>query len=117
MKALLPFAALLSLGTSAAFAQSTTQSANAEAAARAAAPSAADAVNARNQAQYESDMASYARSLRANHREAVRDEVHYDHQRRAYADAMADWRNQVYACRHGHTRACKAPTPNPANYY
>lgn len=117
MKTLLIVAALVSLGTGAAVAQSTTQEANAQAAAQAAAPTAADAVNAENQAQYQADMAGYERALRANRREAIRDQVRYDRQRRAYADAMAAWRHQVYACQHGSNRACNAPTPDPAAFY
>lgn len=120
MKAFLTLAVLLPLVATAAQAQSspqTTQSANAEAAAHAAMPTAADAINAANQEQYQRDVAAYERSVRANHREAMRDQAHYQHQRRAYADAMAAWREQVYACKHGRTRACNAPTPNPADYY
>jgi Skp family chaperone for outer membrane proteins len=120
MLKVLTLAVLLPLATTAAQAQSapqTAQSANAEAAAQAAAPTPADAINAANQAQYQSDLAAYEQSLRASHHEAVRDQMHYQHQRRAYADAMAAWRHQVYACDHGSTRACNAPTPNPADFY
>ena len=73
--------------------------------------------NIDNQAQYQLDMEAYRRSLRAHNRRAVTDQVRYDHQQRAYADAMVAWRQQVHACHHGHTAACRAPTPNPANYY
>ena len=73
--------------------------------------------NGDNQAQYQQDMEAYRRSLRANNHQAIRDQVRYDHQQRAYADAMVAWRQQVYACHHGHTRACHAPTPNPAAFY
>ena len=73
--------------------------------------------NADSQAQYQQDMEAYRRSLRVHDRRAVRDQVRYDRQQRAYADAMVAWRRQVYACHHGHTRACRAPTPNPANFY
>ena len=74
-------------------------------------------MNADNQAQYQQDMEAYRRSLRAHDRRAVRDQVRYDRQQRAYADAMVAWRQQVYACHHGHTAACRAPTPNPAAFY
>jgi hypothetical protein len=30
---------------------------------------------------------------------------------------MAVWRQQVAACDKGHHKACKLPTPNPADYY
>lgn len=108
--------AALSLG-SAAFAQASTQAANADSAAQAAQPTAADMSNADAQAQYQSDLTAYEQSLRASHHEAVRDQVHYEHQRAAYADAMRAWRQQVWACKHGHTGACNAPSPNPADFY
>ena len=73
--------------------------------------------NADTQAQYAADMEAYRRSLRQHNRGVIRDQVRYDRQQRAYADAMSAWREQVYACHHGHTRACRAPTPNPANFY
>lgn len=114
---ILTLAIALSLGATAAGAQTTTQAANTDAATQAAAPTVADAVNADAQAQYQSDMTAYEQSLRANHHEAVRDQVHYEHQRAAYADAMAAWRHQVYACKHGSNRACNAPSPNPADFY
>jgi hypothetical protein len=82
-----------------------------------AAPASPAQTEAQLQAQYQSDMAAYEQSLEANHRAARRDQAHYDHQRRAYADAMAAWRDQVYACHHGSDRACNAPTPNPADFY
>jgi hypothetical protein len=120
MKSLLAFAVLLPLAVTAAQAQSspqTAQAANAEAAAQAAAPTPADSINAANQAQYQSDLARYEQVLHANHRDAMRDRAHYNHQQRAYADAMAAWRQQAYACQHGNTRACNAPTPDPADFY
>jgi len=69
------------------------------------------------QAQYEADMASYRAALRAHHRAVVADARIADRQQRAYADAMAVWRHQVYACKHGNNRACKAPTPDPAAFW
>ena len=75
-----------------------------------------DAVDA-TQAQYETDMASYRAALRAHHRAVVADARIADRQQRAYADAMAVWRRQVYACKHGDNRACKAPTPDPAAFW
>lgn len=74
-------------------------------------------MNADGQAQYAQDMDAYRRSLRQHNRGVIRDQVRYDHQQRAYADAMSAWRQQVRACHHGNNRACRAPTPNPANYY
>jgi hypothetical protein len=69
------------------------------------------------EAQYAADLAAYRDALRAHHREVVRDARVADRQERAYADAMRDWRRQVYACKHGSTRACNAPSPNPADYW
>lgn len=69
------------------------------------------------QGQYAADMAAYHSALIANHREAMRDQAHYDHQQRAYADAMAAWRMQVEDCRKRSNYACKAPAPDPADYY
>jgi hypothetical protein len=74
-------------------------------------------VQADAQAQYAADIAAYDAAVRANHRTEVRDARIYNHQQRAYADAMAAWRHQVYACKHGNNRACKAPTPDPANFW
>lgn len=68
-------------------------------------------------AQYAADLAAYRAALRAHHREVALDARIAEHKERAYADAMADWRRQVYACKHGSTRACNAPTPDPANYW
>ena len=72
-----------------------------------------NAVNGANQAQYQADLASYDAQLAAHGRQASR----YARQRRAYADAMAAWRIQVDACQRGHQAACKAPAPDPANFY
>jgi hypothetical protein len=71
------------------------------------------AVNGAAQAQYSADLASYDAQLAAHGREAS----HYARQRRAYADAMAAWRIQADACQRGRQAACKAPAPDPANFY
>lgn len=70
-----------------------------------------------DQGQYARDMAAYQQALRAHRHVARADMRRYNRQQRAYADAMRDWRRQVYACHHGSTRACRAPTPDPANYW
>ena len=75
------------------------------------------AAQAQNQAQYDADMAAYRAEVTANHREAARDSRRYNHQQRAYADAMAQWRMQTDLCNRGKLKACKLPTPNPADYY
>jgi hypothetical protein len=74
-------------------------------------------VNAANQAQYQSDMAAYDRAVSAHGRAIAHQDAHYMHQQQAYADAMQAWRAQDYACRHGSSRACNSPAPDPANYY
>jgi len=69
------------------------------------------------QAQYDADRAAYMDAL-VKHDSAVnRTDARYVRQQRAYADAMRAWRAQVWACKHGHPRACDAPTPNPADFY
>lgn len=68
------------------------------------------------QGQYAADMAAYRGALIANHHEAMRDQAHYEHQQRAYASAMAAWRMQVEDCKRSNY-ACKAPAPDPADYY
>jgi len=75
------------------------------------------AVLAADQARYATDMANYRAALRANRRVANLDAAIEARQERAYAMAMADWRAQVDACDRGRTRACKAPAPNPADYW
>jgi hypothetical protein len=85
-------------------AQQQSQAANADASAAA-------------QAQYDADMASYRAALRARHHAIATDARIADHQQRAYADAMAAWRHQVYVCKHGNNRACNAPSPDPAAFW
>lgn len=73
--------------------------------------------NAASQAQYANDMASYRAAVRAHARQTMRDQRRFDNQQRAYADAMFAWRMQVKACERGHVHACRAPTPDPADFY
>ena len=68
-------------------------------------------------AQYDKDMAAYRAAVAANARQRMRDQARYDNQQRAYADAMFAWRLQTAACERGHVRACRAPTPDPADFY
>ena len=68
-------------------------------------------------AQYDKDMADYRNKVEANARQSMRDEARYRNQQRAYADAMFAWRLQTRACERGHVRACRAPTPDPADFY
>ena len=75
------------------------------------------ASNAANQAQYQSDVAAYDTAMRAHGHAVARQDVHYARQQQAYAEAMEAWRIQDAACKHGHQRACNAPSPDPANYY
>ena len=73
--------------------------------------------NAEAQAQYANDMAAYRKAVETNARQSAGDQVRYDNQQRAYADAMVAWRMQVRACERGKVRACRAPTPDPADFY
>lgn len=78
---------------------------------------AAATANAANQAQYDADRQAYMDALTAHDAAVDRSDARYVRQRNAYADAMAVWRVQADACKRGHQKACKAPTPNPADYY
>lgn len=69
-----------------------------------------------DEGEYAADVAAYNRRLRQNRRIVNADEALYAERSRAYAQAMADWRAQVTACDRGHNRACRLPTPNPADY-
>ena len=122
MNHLLVFAAALGLSAAPGLAQGTPQTgaaaANDRVAAQARARQGAVAQdNADAQAAYRRDMAAYDQSLRDHHRAVRRGQRRYQHQQRAYADAMAAWRRQVHACRHGSRRACNAPAPRPADYW
>jgi hypothetical protein len=74
-------------------------------------------MNAADQARYEEDRAAYIAARRARRQDAAIDATIYDRQQRAYADAMYTWRVQTAACKRGILKACKAPTPNPADYW
>ena len=78
----------------------------------------ANAVDAAaNQAQYDADRAAYIDALVQHDRAVNRSDARYVRQQNAYADAMRVWRAQVYACKRGKQSACRAPTPNPADFY
>lgn len=78
---------------------------------------AVQAANNANEAQYEADMAAYRAEVQANRQEIMADQARYERQQRAYADAMAVWREQKAACDRGVLKQCKKPTPNPADFY
>jgi hypothetical protein len=74
--------------------------------------------NATNQGQYALDRAAYDKAMREHGRQVASQDVHYMHQQQAYADAMATWRANKYACeKKGNISACNAPTPDPASFY
>ena len=75
------------------------------------------ALNDAQKAQYDKDMAEYRAKVEANARQSSRDDARYANQQRAYADAMFAWRLQTRACERGHVKACRAPTPDPADFY
>lgn len=85
--------------------------------ASAAASNAAVLDNADAQAQYQADRQAYMDALMRHDAAVDRTDSRYVRQQNAYADAMRAWRRQVYACHHGHPRACKMPAPNPADFY
>jgi hypothetical protein len=68
-------------------------------------------------ARFQADRQAYMSAMRAHHRAVNRYDRRYIRQQMAYADAMATWRNQVRACRHGNRHACRAPTPRVENFY
>jgi hypothetical protein len=74
-------------------------------------------MNAADQARYEEDRAAYIAARRARRHEAAVDARIYDRQQRAYADAMYAWRIQTADCKRGILKACKAPTPDPADFW
>jgi hypothetical protein len=74
-----------------------------------------DAVSA--QAQYDADRQAYIAALVRHDAAVDRSDARYARQQGAYADAMRVWRAQVYACKHGHPKACNLPTPDPAAFY
>jgi hypothetical protein len=73
--------------------------------------------NAAAQGQYAADSLAYDNAMREHGRAIARQDAHYAHQQRAYADAMDAWRVQDAACRRGHQKACKSPAPDPADFY
>jgi hypothetical protein len=75
------------------------------------------AMSAEQQAQYEIDREAYMDALMHHDAAVNRTDVRYARQQRAYADAMFAWRRQVYACKHGHQRACDLPPPDPSRFY
>jgi hypothetical protein len=72
---------------------------------------------AADQAAYQSDLAAYHDEIIVSRADAMRDSARFNRQQRAYADAMAQWRAQTAACEKGKLKACKLPTPRPADYY
>lgn len=89
------------------------QAANESIAAQAAARDTATGID---QARYAEDVAAYRAALDARHETMAAEAAMQADRERAYAMAMADWRAQVAACERGRTRACRLPTPNPADY-
>jgi len=70
-----------------------------------------------SQADYDADRQAYMAALVKHDAAVNRTDVRYVRQQAAYADAMRVWRRQVWACKHGHERACDMPPPNPAAFY
>lgn len=70
-----------------------------------------------SQAEYDADRAAYMDALVKHDASVNRADARYVRQQRAYADAMRVWRAQVWACKHGHPRACDMPPPDPARFY
>jgi hypothetical protein len=88
---------------------------NAQAGTAAAQTAAANDIDAK--AVYEADREAYWNALMQHDRSVRRADRRYARQQTAYADAMAAWRVQVDACKHGNRSACNAPTPTPDQFY
>ena len=73
--------------------------------------------HAEAQGQYAIDMQTYAKAAAIHDGKVAADQVRYQNQQQAYADAMFAWRMQVAACNRGKVKACKAPAPDPADFY
>lgn len=75
-------------------------------------------MRSRARAQDRMDRRAYQAEVMARHHRAVnRYDRRYARQQRAYANAMAAWRRQVTACRHGNRRACRAHSPRVVDFY
>lgn len=94
--------------------QPVTQTLNRDGAAEAAT---AGAANEANQAQYDLDRAAYRAEVVSRREKIMFDEATYARQQAAYADAMAAWRLQTDECKRGILKACKQPTPVPADFF
>ena len=70
-----------------------------------------------SQAEYDADRQAYMDALVKHDASVNRTDARYVRQQRAYADAMRVWRAQVWACKHGHPRACDMPAPDPSRFY
>jgi len=70
-----------------------------------------------SQAEYDADRQAYMDALVKHNASVNRTDARYVRQQRAYADAMRVWRAQVWACKHGHQRACDMPPPDPTRFY
>ena len=70
-----------------------------------------------SQADYDADRQAYMDALVKHDASVNRTDARYIRQQRAYANAMRVWRAQVWACKHGHQRACDMPAPDPSRFY
>lgn len=116
----MPNQAAINAGGQAATASLNNQVAAADAATQSSNQAAADAnaaMSAEAQAQYQADRESYMAALVQHDHAVNRTDARYARQQQAYADAMYAWRRQVYACKHGHPRACDMPAPDPSRFY
>lgn len=63
------------------------------------------------------DLAAYEAAIRAHDDALIENEIRYQRQQRAYADAMAAWRFDVAACRSLARTICDVPSPIIADFY
>lgn len=76
-----------------------------------------DEVNQDRAAANSADRAAYRAAVMAHAATLIGDQVRYERQEAAYADAMWAWRQQVRACKRGNTRVCNQPVPSYSTYY
>ena len=75
------------------------------------------AVTRQNEKQYALDQTAYRAAVAARREKMQMDEVTFQRQSSAYADAMAAWRVQVRACEEGKKAVCEMPAPRPQDFY
>jgi hypothetical protein len=74
-------------------------------------------INQDRAAAMTADRAAYRAAVMAHAATLIDNQVRYEQQEAAYADAMWAWRQQVRACKRGNSRVCNQPVPSYDAYY